>query len=149
MLFRIKMREPDFYVGGKENPYLRRWWLTSRVPEKSKVYLHHFLRDDEDRALHDHPSKSISLILWRGYIEHLPNGIKKRRYPGQLIFRTAEQPHRIELFKDKNGKPKTAWTVFYFGPKIREWGFHCPKGWVPWYDFVDANDTGSVGKGCD
>lgn len=32
-LKRIFHREPDFYIGGKENPYIRRWYLTERVPE--------------------------------------------------------------------------------------------------------------------
>lgn len=147
-LARPLWREPDFYIGGKEKPYIRRWWLTDRVPEKWRTYLHNFLRDDDDRALHDHPGDSCSIILVGGYIEHFPDGRKKLRLPGMIVFRRAEQAHRIELRRRKDGTIIPAWTIFIFAPKRREWGFHCPKGWVHWKDFVDETDSGNVGKGC-
>lgn len=143
------LREPDFYIGGKQNPYMKRWWITERLPEKWKIYLHNILRDDDDRALHDHPARSISIILKGGYIEHLPGGVKKRRYPGMVIFRKAEQPHRLELRRDANGNVITAWTIFIFGPKVREWGFYCPQGWRHYRDFVSPVDSGNIGPGCD
>lgn len=148
MLIQIKLREPDFYIGGKENPYLRRWWLTNRIPEKCKVYLHNFLRDDEDRAPHDHPSDSLSIGIWGRYKEHMADGSIKIRYPFIPVWRKATDYHRIELFRDKNGNIKQAWTVFTFGPKLQDWGFRCPQGKIMWWDFTDANDSGSVGKGC-
>jgi len=139
-------RNPDVIIGGTD-PYLRRWHLTERRPERWKVYLHNILRDDDDRALHDHPSCSISIILRGGYIEHFPDCVK-RRYPGMVIFRRAEQPHRLELHRDKNGKSIPAWTIFIFGPKVREWGFHCRDRWVHWRDFTAPGDSSRVGKGC-
>lgn len=142
-------RQPDFYIGGRENPYMRRWWLTERDPKKWRIYLHHIMRDDDDRALHDHPSCSISIILRAGYIEHLPGGVRKRRYPGMVIFRRADHAHRLDLRRDRNGDVIAAWTLFIFGPKVREWGFHCPRGWRHWRDFVAETDSGNVGKGCD
>lgn len=148
------MRKPDVVIGERDKPYLLRWWLTKRLTERSKWYLHHILRDDEDRALHDHPSDNLSVILWNGYIEHLPNGKKKYRFPGMIVFRRAEQAHRLELFKDKNGNPKPAWTLFRMGPKKREWGFYCLRGWVHWKIFCSDKDTNEVeyglaGRGCD
>lgn len=56
-LQRLKRRDPDFCIGGSENPYIRRWWLTERIPEKWRVYLHNILRDDDDRALHERPRR--------------------------------------------------------------------------------------------
>lgn len=53
-LFRPFWRAPDFYIGGNANPYLLRWWVIPRN-RFFNVYLHKFLRDDDDRALHDHP----------------------------------------------------------------------------------------------
>lgn len=45
---------------------------------------------------------------------------------------------------------RRCWTLFLFGPKRREWGFHCEgKGWVPWQEFTAAGKPGEVGKGCD
>lgn len=40
------------------------------------------------------------------------------------------------------------WTLFVTGPRIRNWGFHCPNGWVRWEAFTPPADKGSVGRGC-
>ncbi|WP_287865143.1 hypothetical protein [Achromobacter sp.] len=47
-------RPPDFVIGDAADPYLRRGWIISRNPVFN-LYLHQFLRSDDDRALHDHP----------------------------------------------------------------------------------------------
>ncbi len=64
----------------ERQPYLHRWYLlrTARVA----VFVHKFVRSDEDRALHDHPWPFFVLPIWRGYREHsarrngyhMPNG---------------------------------------------------------------------------
>ena len=46
-----------------------------------------------------------------------------------------------------NGRYTPAWTLFIAGKWQRDWGFHCPKGWVFWRDFVDASGDG-VDRGC-
>lgn len=143
---KIRRGDADFYIGGKLRPYLRRWYIEQT--EERNIYLHCFHRHDDDRALHDHPWPSKSIVLWGGYIEHLPGGIIKRRFPGQIIFRAAHHAHRIELYTKKDGTERRAWTLFITGRKVREWGFHCPRGWVHWKDFVDESDEGNIGKGC-
>lgn len=140
-------RSPDFIIGGEENPYIKRWWLTPRAPEETKAYLHNQLRDDEDRAMHDHPADNISIILEGGYIEHTPRGVFARR-AGDVISRKAVDLHRLVLYRDSAGLIVPSWSLFIFGPKIRDWGFQCEKGWVPWQIFCDAKDPGKVGKGC-
>lgn len=91
------------------------------------VYLHHLLRSDEDRALHDHPWSFVSIILTTGYVEHTPKGA--RRYgPGSILIRPAEWQHRLEL-------DRSAWTLVIRFRRVREWGFHCLRGWVPWQQF--------------
>jgi hypothetical protein len=142
-------REPDFIIGGVDDPYLLRWYLTKRLPDRCRLYLHKFVRDDDDRALHDHPAWSVSIILRGGYIEHLPGGIAKRRHPGMVVWRKAEQAHRVELFRGKRGRVIPAWTLFIFGAKTREWGFHCPAGWRHWREFMSRDHGEAVGKGCD
>lgn len=139
-------RPPDFIIGGRENPYLLRWYLLPRNPFFN-VYLHRFLRSDDDRALHDHPWTNLSVILEGSYTEHtiLAGGIHKRtlRKAGDIVLRRAKSAHRIEL----SHGPCT--TLFVTGPKVREWGFHCPDtGWIHWKDFVSVDDAGHVGKGC-
>lgn len=33
--------------------------------------------------------------------------------------------------------------------RVRVWGFLCSQGWRPWREFVDPNDPGAVGPGCE
>lgn len=154
------MRKPDFVIGDEKNPYLLRWFIIPQNPVFN-IYLHKFLRDDDDRALHDHPWISLSIILKGSYIECTPglNGrANRKRYMAKSwIFRRAVHRHRIELIKyhqvGEDGKlrymPEPVWTLFITGPKIREWGFWC-NGWrfVHWKKFTSPTDTGKTGKGC-
>lgn len=187
-------RAPDFIVGA-DNPagaYLHRWYLTPwrawyrDVPEDQRtrwqrfavrvsrclpnLYLHEFLRDDDDRALHDHPSWAASFILHGSYTEHTiaAGGIhhRERITAGRLRFLTTRHAHRIELMPawlccddfddacEKFGADPVAkgpcWTLFLFGPTVRHWGFHCPqRGWVHWAAFTAAGNPGETGPGCD
>jgi hypothetical protein len=149
-LKRLCRRKPDFIIGREDDPYLLRWWV---IPKNKwfNIYFHHFLRSDDDRALHDHPWWSISVILKGGYIEHTPEGTHYRK-EGHAGWRPATAAHRVELYwegtKD-NPVNKTVWTLFITGPKIRDWGFHCPRGWKPWQEFTEPTNSGQVGKGCD
>jgi hypothetical protein len=133
---------PHFVVGPSGNPYLHRWYLLPRNPW-GNIYLHKFLRDDDDRAMHDHPWASVSLVLWGRYVEQTPVGRRLYR-PGSLIRRGSTYIHRIELLA---GKP--CWTLFFTGPRVREWGFHCPQGWVHWKLFTATGGPGLIGRGCD
>jgi len=150
-------RSPDFIVGGTTNPYLCRWHLIPRN-RFFNVYLHHFLRSDEDRALHDHPWASVSIILRGAYLEHLPRKIWRLRKAGNIVIRDAKTAHRIELFNPESWPLVSVfcpylldpcWTLFITGPRLRAWGFHCPKGWVPWQDFTAPGAEGEIGKGCE
>ncbi|MFD0726993.1 hypothetical protein [Lysobacter brunescens] len=195
-------RAPDFVVGADSpgGAYLRRWYLTpwrrlqGRLRDRAEaqptrwnratarvvgllpnLYLHQFLRDDDDRALHDHPSWAVSYMLRGGYIEHTiaAGGIHHRTayHAGSLRFLGTRFAHRIELFKQPASElgqlfQKVAvffgiglqvpaeslpcWTLFLFGPTVRDWGFHCPdRGWVHWREFTKAGKPGEVGQGCD
>lgn len=151
------VRGEDFHVG---HPiYLRRWWLIPRN-RFFNVYLHQMLRDDDDRALHDHPYINLSLILDGGYVEVLPHGhgslARKWRAPGSLIARRAVARHRLELPPAEHApRPgilahPVSWSLFITGPRVRDWGFHCKSGWVHFRDFVNPDDGGAtVGRGCD
>lgn len=134
----VMTREPDFIVG--EN-YLRRWFIVPRNAQMN-VYLHEFRRSDDDRAMHDHPWNNRSFIIAGQYIEHTPQG-RILRQPGDCAVRLATDRHRVELI---NGAPCV--TLFTTGPKIRDWGFHCPQGFVPWQEFTDPTNYGNVGRGC-
>lgn len=138
-------RPPDFVIGGKENPYMKRWWVIPRN-RFFNIYLHKFYRSDDDRALHDHPWINFSYLLKGEYVEHsiLAGGVQKsiRYKAGMLKFRRAKTAHRIEI-------DQPCWSLFVTGPVIREWGFHCPRGWRHWKEFTSSRDKGEIGKGCD
>lgn len=144
-------REPDQIIGGYSNPYLERWYVIPRN-KFFNIYLHCFHRSDDERALHDHPWAWCSILLIGSYVEWsrpkpgdgcpLPF-IVRRFKAGSVRFHWPSFAHRLVIDYDT-----TCWTLFITGPRVRRWGFHCPKGWVFWKDFVDPNDPGAVGPGC-
>lgn len=171
----ISSRPPDFVVGEPGAvPYLQRWYLVKT--RWGSLYLHKFCQSDDDRALHDHPYHNVSLVLSEGYYEvmrvkdaplnlfnvkdHFFFEEVSEPFQGAVIelkligvwtsegtvrSRKATMPHRIEIIPDSNPV-----TLFFCGPRIREWGFWCPQGWVPWTKFVTQRLGGnSIGPGCE
>jgi len=165
-------RPPDLVIGPRDNPYLHRWHV---LPKNDifNIYLHFFFRPDDDRALHDHPWLNMSILVGGGYVEHVPDqaAIKRNRErdlrkilgggyqphetvgvigierkQGYIYVRGARAKHRIELVP---GAPKPT-TFFITGPKVREWGFWCPQGFVHWRKFTaELPGQSIVGPGCD
>lgn len=140
-------RDPDQVIGEHHQPYLCRWYIIPRN-RWFNVYLHQFWRSDDDRALHDHPWWSLSLLLRGHLVEHTIDrgGVHRRRRIacGAWRLRSSRFAHRLEV--DSTKVP--VWTLFITGPRLREWGFHCPQRWVGWRDFTDPNDSGQIGRGC-
>lgn len=139
-------RKPDVLIGKAGDTYMERWWVIPRNPVFN-IYLHHFLRSDDDRALHDHPWFNASILLNGRYVEHTvaAGGVNRRveYQAGAIKLRGPRYAHRIELIDGP------CWSLFITGPKQREWGFHCPHGWRPWQQFVDSKNSGHIGRGCD
>lgn len=142
---RLLSGKPHFRIGG-EDAYMLRWYLIPRNPWFN-LYLHKFLRDDDDRALHDHPFNFISIMLKGSYIETTQGKTIQRSAPS-IAYRPATHIHRVALLKRSDGTSIPCWTLVFTGKRVRLWGFHCPKGFVPWYTFVDSRDKGSIGRGC-
>jgi hypothetical protein len=151
------MRKPDYVIGSADRPYMLRWWLIPRN-RWLNIYLHKIMRDDDDRALHDHPWANVSLVLSGAYREIMPDLSKAEtpytrlydlpiiariRQAGCLVFRRATDSHRLEVVHGP------VWSLFITGPWEREWGFHCKQGWVWWRHFVNPSNSGEIGKGCD
>src|SRR5216684_5751014 len=88
--------KPDFHVGPDDDHQLQRWFVVPRN-EITNIYLHRFLRSDEDRALHDHPWDNRSWILSGEYVEHLLDGTSITRHEGDVVERKAIEAHRVEL----------------------------------------------------
>lgn len=140
-------RPPDFIIGDLAEPYMLRWWVIPRN-KVFNIYLHRFMRDDEDRALHDHPWPSLSIALSGGMIEVYRNqqgdDAVRNVGAGDIVFRGAKFAHRMIV-------PEPSWTIFITGPVIREWGFLCPEGWRHWKEFTASRDgkPGQIGRGCE
>lgn len=139
-------RAPDVVIGEPASPYLLRWWVIPRNPVFN-VYLHEIRRSDDDRALHDHPWLNASILLSGCYAEHTidAGGIERRafRVAGAVKLRGARAAHRLEIMQ---GVP--AMSLFITGPRLRQWGFHCPQaGWRHWRDFTGPGGK-TVGRGC-
>jgi len=132
-------RNPDFVIGEPTAPYMRRWWIIPRN-RFANIYLHEFLRSDDDRALHDHPWLNASVLLRGHYWEHTATGVALR-IAGDIAFRLPTTAHRIEI-------SAPCVTLFLTGPRVREWGFHCPNGWVHWQKFTMPTAHGQIGRGC-
>lgn len=139
----------DFSVSFFENigpDYLHRWRLIPEITINEikytppfNVFLHKFLKSDNDRSLHDHPWKSWSILLKGHLVEIYKDGTLTitRRIPlFKPIFRTARHTHRLVLYSN------TAWTIFSVGKKTREWGFwvnnrnNTKKIFVPWHQYL-------------
>jgi len=133
-------RDPDVLIGRDGDTYLQRWWLIPRN-RAFNVYYHRILQSDDDRALHDHPWPSLSILVC-GVLREVTREGERLIMPGQCVYRAPKMAHRLELVGDDPVE-----TLFITGPWVRDWGFHCPSGWVHWKDFVGDN-SGEVGRGC-
>lgn len=148
--------EPHQTIGGLTHPYLRRWYVIPRN-RVMNIYLHHFLRSDDDRALHDHPWWFASLILKGAYWEHRanrPESTRSYRRAGSIAFRLPSVAHRVELETERTWQGTSefdaiqverelpTWTLIVTGPRVRPWGFHCAEGWKFWEDFDHDNGCG-------
>lgn len=115
-------------IGDEKDPYIIRWVLFGH-PALPGVMVHKMIRSDHERALHDHPWNFVSLILKTGYEEQIESGDFVFNMPGHIIYRAAEHKHRVII------RFEPAWTLVFFGPRKRWWGF-----WVEQYDeFTRSN----------
>jgi hypothetical protein len=145
------MGGPHFIIGDR---YLLRWYVIPRNPWLN-VYLHKFLHDDEDRALHDHPWWFVSVMVWGKYREvtNSSGDYFFERGAPSIAFRSATHAHRVVLKRDYKDRPVPCWTLVTTGRVVRDWGFLCSSGWRHWKEFTayddGKGDYGQVGKGCE
>tara|TARA_B100000575_G_C22923357_1_gene535528 strand:- start:84 stop:737 length:654 start_codon:yes stop_codon:yes gene_type:complete len=115
-----------------KDPYLIRYYIFLKDRNKFpfNIFIHKFMKGDDDEDIHDHPWGFFHLILSGGYWEELPidqndlnKGIQKIwRDSGYWNCVSADYKHRIEL-KD-HIKP---WTIFIPLNKKKDWGFWVKK----------------------
>lgn len=134
-----------------EADYMERYWLFNayeRIDGKHvspigwlpSIRIHRIKKSDDDRALHDHPWKFVTVILKGGYYEVRPiysdwycfvgdsTEVVTQRYqsgesikwhgPGSILVRRHTDFHR--LIVPEGGE---AWTMFCTGKYMHKWGF--------------------------
>ncbi len=128
----------DIIFGGAT--YMRRWRLIHT--KWFGVRLHHIMRSDSDRELHDHPFTFLSIILRGGYTETTVDG--REVWYGSVLLRGAEVLHRLALkmdversgIFDHNLVEHSTWTLVFRGPIRRRWGFLDVNGmWIDAMEF--------------
>ena len=133
----------------ENEPYLERYYVffKERVTFPYNVFLHKFLKSDPD-DVHDHPLNYFTIILKGGYWEWIPVfnslGEKFKEYrvwrgPGSFRFGGMNNYHRIELEPGVN-----AWTLFFVGPKKREWGFLVNNKWIHYEQYLADKKNGAL-----
>lgn len=133
-------------LGDPKCPYAERWVLP--LGPLGSIRLHRWFRSDDKRAKHDHPSDFITLVLWGSYTDLCDgkgsrpiephrcglchgrpgiicdicgNGMRNEKMtPGKLRRRHAEHRHTVDVIS-------SCWTLLYFWPERREWGFWTPR----------------------
>lgn len=135
LLIKWSFRRPYTHIG----EYMRRFWVFNPYPADSSgaesrlpsARIHHILREDDDRHLHDHPWDARTVILSGWYDEKLEDGTVVRRsrgYTGRINF---GQYHSIVAVS-----PGGVWTLFITYRYRGTWGFLVDGAKVPWRKYL-------------
>ena len=112
--FQIRWAEP---LGEKHCPYAYRWVF---IFFNYSIRIHHFLRSDDKRYLHDHAWWFYTFVLNGSYTDVAEidgKVVRDTLNRFQWRYRPAEHRHCVEVQKDG------AWTILFTGKPFRNWGF--------------------------
>lgn len=99
-------------LGLDECPYARRWVLNLKV---CSFRVHHWMKSDDPRYLHDHPWWFLTFVVRGGYYDHSTRKVDRvGRF--RVRFRPAHHSHYVDPDPD-------TWTVLVTGPERHKWGF--------------------------
>lgn len=154
------MRTPYFHITSPDgnDVYMRRFWLFNPYPREGEpdtrgwlmrhlpsIRLHHIMRQDDDRDLHDHPWNARTFVLNGAYREvrsmhRFPDGTELRkdfwRNAGQTARLKYGEYHRITAVSGGG-----VWTMFVTGKKRGTWGFDVGGTKVPWREYLGIKDA--------
>lgn len=148
-LIRRAMRTPYAPITGPDGSlYMRRFWLFNPYPSENdgdgrrwtwlpSIRIHHIVRPDSDRALHDHPWHARTIILEGYYVEELPHPwpgfghVERFNFPGDTNPLRFGEYHRIDTVS-----PGGVWTLFIAGKRRGTWGFLVDGRKVPWREYL-------------
>jgi hypothetical protein len=135
--------------------------MTLPVIGEVTLYLHHYLRADPDRGMHDHPWPwAIALPLAGGYLEQRLTGmhmghvghVERRRWPFLPYRLTGFDFHRVLV---ETGD--TSWSLFFTGRNgFKPWGFLRPLATTTtddrpgvYYDMWESDEGSHTAWWCD
>lgn len=132
-LWRRARRTPFAHLEG----YMERWWLFNGFDQPGyvdwlpSIRMHHILRADAERHLHDHPWNARTIILSGCYCEELPGNRWRTRVPGDTGTLKFGEYHRIASVSTGG-----AWTLFFTWRKQGTWGFLVDGEKVPYREYL-------------
>lgn len=100
-------------LGKKECPYAYRWILNLGL---FSVRVHHFIRSDDKRHMHDHGWSFLTMVVKGSYTDVSPGG-RDLLTRWSVRYRRADHKHYVDV--PEGG----CWTVLVTGPMVRKWGF--------------------------
>ena len=109
-------------ISRDHQPYLERYYLFKGFG-RCALFLHVFFASDID-DVHDHPWPWFRIILSGWYREYHHDGSSTLCGPGNIIFRSARELHRVEIVKGP------VITLFGHGKRTRRWGFMVRGKWT-------------------
>lgn len=143
--------------------YMGRWWLFnpySRETHKPALWwcpwsfrIHHIMRHDEDRDLHDHPWNARTIILRGWYVEqrlldsedpvlsglNVPSGAQATEYIDRRAGDTARLNHG-EYHRIDQISPGGVYTLFITSKWRGDWGFLVNGVKVPWRTYTGTDN---------
>jgi hypothetical protein len=140
-LIRRAKRTPYRHITGPDGTvYMERYWLFNPYPAESSgqglrfpisVRLHRIMREDQDRALHDHPWNARTFILRGDYTEVREDGRTYWRRAGDTARLRFGEFHQITSVSDGG-----VWTLFVTGKYRGTWGFLVDGVKVQWRKYL-------------
>lgn len=133
--------------------YMGRWWLFNAYDREThlgrirwcpwSIRVHHIMRPDADRDLHDHPWNARTFILRGWYTEQrllnvgLPPGtaVEVTGYIDRMQGSTARLNHG-EYHRIDEVSPGGVYTRFISGPYQGTWGFLVNGVKVAWREYT-------------
>lgn len=84
LLHRLTANRPMRLIEIQGEPYLERYHIASLFGRS--IWLHHFVRNDEERHVHDHPWSALSIVLTGAYLEEIQHYSTTKLGQGYSLF---------------------------------------------------------------
>jgi len=154
-LIQRAMHTPYSHIEKDGSVYMARYWLFNPYPLHDggrnrrwqfpiSIRIHHILRPDQDRHMHDHPWNARTIILRGWYAED-------RQYRGEPLPPGIPEPDAIEHLRRTGDTARLefgeyhritklphggVWTIFITGKYRGTWGFLVDGQKIQWRKYL-------------